>query len=77
MNGLSAEISQSQKKQTFISIITVISILGVTVGVTAMIIVLSVFSGFEKTLKEKIWAPRLTSLSSRPVNRAWIVMKRC
>ena len=45
---------KAKRKQTFISIITVISILGVTVGVTAMIIVLSVFSGFEKTLKEKI-----------------------
>jgi lipoprotein-releasing system permease protein len=45
---------KAKRKQTFISIITVISIVGVTVGVTAMIIVLSVFSGFEKTLKEKI-----------------------
>jgi lipoprotein-releasing system permease protein len=45
---------KAKRKQTFISIITVISIVGVTVGVTAMIIVLSVFSGFETTLKEKI-----------------------
>jgi lipoprotein-releasing system permease protein len=45
---------KAKRKQTFISIITVISIVGVTVGVTAMIIVLSVFSGFEKTLKDKI-----------------------
>ncbi len=45
---------KAKRKQTFISIITVISIVGVTVGVTAMIIVLAVFSGFEKTLKEKI-----------------------
>jgi lipoprotein-releasing system permease protein len=45
---------KAKRKQAFISIITVISIIGVAVGVTAMIIVLSVFSGFEKTLKEKI-----------------------
>jgi len=45
---------KAKRKQTFISIITVISIVGVTVGVSAMIIVLSVFSGFEKTLQEKI-----------------------
>jgi lipoprotein-releasing system permease protein len=45
---------KAKRKQTFISVITIISVVGVTVGVTAMIIVLSVFSGFEKTLKEKI-----------------------
>jgi len=45
---------KAKRKQAFISIITIISIIGVTVGVTAMIIVLSVFSGFENTLKEKI-----------------------
>jgi lipoprotein-releasing system permease protein len=45
---------KAKRKQTFISIITIISIVGVWLGVTAMIIVLSVFSGFEKTLQEKI-----------------------
>ena len=45
---------KAKRKQTFISIITVISIVGVWLGVTAMIIVLSVMSGFEKTIKEKI-----------------------
>jgi len=45
---------KAKRKQTFISIITVISIVGVWLGVMAMIIVLSVMSGFEKTIKEKI-----------------------
>jgi len=45
---------KAKRKQTFISIITVISIAGVTVGVMALIIVLAVMNGFEKTLKEKI-----------------------
>jgi len=45
---------KAKRKQTFISIITVISIVGVMVGVMALIIVLSVMSGFETTLKEKI-----------------------
>jgi lipoprotein-releasing system permease protein len=48
------EVSQGKRKQTFISIITVISIAGVMVGVMALIVVLAVMSGFEKTLKEKI-----------------------
>jgi lipoprotein-releasing system permease protein len=45
---------KAKRKQTFISIITLISIAGVAVGVMALIVVLSVMSGFEKTLKEKI-----------------------
>ena len=45
---------KAKRKQTFISIITVISIAGVMLGVMALIVVLSVMSGFEKTLKEKI-----------------------
>jgi lipoprotein-releasing system permease protein len=44
---------KAKRKQTFISIITVISIAGVTLGVMALIVVLAVMSGFEKNLKEK------------------------
>ena len=45
---------KAKRKQTFVSIITAISIAGVMVGVMALIIVLAVMNGFEKTLKEKI-----------------------
>jgi len=45
---------KAKRKQTFISIITFISIVGVVVGVMTLIVVLAVMSGFEKTLKEKI-----------------------
>jgi len=45
---------RAKRKQTFVSVITVISILGITVGVSALIIVLSVMGGFEDTLKDKI-----------------------
>jgi len=45
---------KAKRKQTFISIITIISIVGVTVGVMTLIVVLAVMSGFEKTLMEKI-----------------------
>jgi len=45
---------KAKRKQTFISIITVISIAGVMVGVMALIVVLSVMSGFQTTLREKI-----------------------
>lgn len=45
---------RSKKKEKFISLITFISIAGVALGVTALIIVISVMAGFEKDLKNKI-----------------------
>ena len=45
---------KSKRKNAFISLITFISIAGVTVGVMALIIVLAVMSGFEEDLKSKI-----------------------
>jgi lipoprotein-releasing system permease protein len=44
----------AKRKQAFISVITAISIMGVAVGVMAMIVVLAVMSGFEHDLREKI-----------------------
>ena len=44
----------AKRKEKFISIISMISILGVTVGVGALIIVISVMSGFDDDLKDKI-----------------------
>ncbi len=43
-----------KKKSGFISLITWISVLGVAVGVMALIVVLAVMSGFDRELKEKI-----------------------
>jgi lipoprotein-releasing system permease protein len=41
-------------KRTFVSVITLISILGVALGVAVLIIVISVMSGFDHDLREKI-----------------------
>jgi lipoprotein-releasing system permease protein len=41
-------------KRTFVSIITLISILGVALGVAVLIIVISVMSGFDHDLRQKI-----------------------
>src|SRR5882672_8339336 len=43
-----------QPKRTFVSIITLISIVGVALGVAVLIIVISVMSGFDHDLRGKI-----------------------
>ena len=41
-------------KRTFVSVITLISIIGVMLGVAVLIIVISVMSGFDREMREKI-----------------------
>ena len=41
-------------KRTFVSMITLISILGVTLGVTVLILVISVMTGFDRELRRKV-----------------------
>jgi len=45
---------KAKRKQAFISIITIISVIGVMVGVMALIVVLSVMNGFHEDLKSKM-----------------------
>lgn len=45
---------KAKRKQTFISIITFISMAGVMVGVMALIVVLAVMTGFQEDLRDKI-----------------------
>lgn len=65
----------AKKRSSVVSIITLISITGVALGVTALIVVLSVMGGFKKDLKEKILgtkahivvqAPKGTPLEDSP-----------
>src|SRR3954449_2035899 len=41
-------------KRTFVSVITLISVVGVMLGVAVLIIVISVMSGFDHELRDKI-----------------------
>lgn len=51
---ISRKFLKSRKDSGFLNIISVISILGITIGVATLIIALSVLRGFEKTIQEKI-----------------------
>ena len=64
-------------KRTFVSIITLISIVGVALGVAVLIIVISVMSGFDQDLRGKIlgYKSHLTITRWDPVNQISSPMK--
>lgn len=45
---------QARRRETFISLITVISILGVMIGVMTLNVVMAVMTGFEETLRDRL-----------------------
>jgi len=51
---ISLRYLRAKRKQVFVSVISLISILGILLGVAALIIVLAVMNGFESDMKEKI-----------------------
>jgi len=51
---ISLRYLKAKRKQIFISLITILSMAGVGLGVMALVVVLSVMSGFEEDLKTKI-----------------------
>src|SRR6185295_20373361 len=46
--------TRAKRRNHFISFISLISILGISLGITVLITVLSVMNGFEKELRERI-----------------------
>jgi lipoprotein-releasing system permease protein len=63
-------------KRTFVSIITLISIVGVALGVAVLIVVISVMTGFDHDLREKIlgFNPHLTISQIDPSTQAGTTM---
>src|SRR5207249_11368227 len=45
---------RARRQETFISLITVISILGVMIGVMTLNVVMAVMTGFEETLRDRL-----------------------
>jgi lipoprotein-releasing system permease protein len=64
-------------KRTFVSVITLISIVGVALGVAVLIIVTSVMSGFDHDLRDKIlgFNAHLTVVRYDEVNQTPLLMK--
>ncbi len=64
-------------KRTFVSVITLISILGVALGVAVLIIVISVMSGFDHELRDKIlgFKPHLTVVQWDEANQCAELVK--
>ncbi len=44
----------TKRKEKFISLISVISVLGIAIGVMALIVVIGVMTGFDRDLRDKI-----------------------
>src|ERR1700758_4918353 len=63
-------------KRTFVSIITLISIVGVALGVAVLIIVISVMTGFDHDMREKIigFDPHITIMKTDPATGATTTM---
>ena len=45
---------RARRRETFISLITVISILGVMIGVMTLNVVMAVMTGFEEVLRDRL-----------------------
>src|SRR5213079_2704271 len=63
-------------KRTFLSIITLISVIGVMLGVTVLILVISVMTGFDRELRQKVIDFDAHILvSTEDVLRDWRILK--
>lgn len=71
----------AQRKQAIIYVISLISILGVIVGVAALVVVLALMTGFQDQIQEKIFGANahltiFSGLSGRPIEDAPAVLAR-
>src|SRR5437867_1243488 len=71
----------AQRKQAIIFIISLISVLGVIVGVAALVVVLALMTGFQDQIQEKIFGANahltvFSGLSGRPLDNVSSVLAR-
>jgi len=63
---ISARYLLSRENKTLVSLITIISVLGIAVGVTALVVVISVIDGFDRVLVERTMGV-FSHLQVRPI----------
>src|SRR5204863_6218328 len=70
---LSLALRYLRPKRTFVSVITIISILGVMLGVAVLMIVIAVMSGFDREWRERILSfnAHLRVLTSNGIMENW------
>jgi len=76
---ISLRYLKAKRKQTFISVISFISISGVAIGVMALIIVLGVMTGFSDDLRKKILGTKshlVISQYGAGITNYWEIMKK-
>ena len=66
----------ARRKQAFISVISLISTLGVAVGVTALIIALALMTGLQGELRDRILGSARTSTCGSATALAWTIARR-
>ena len=78
---IAARYLLAQRKQAIIYVISLISVLGVIVGVAALVVVLALMTGFQDQIQDKIFGANahltvFSSSSGRPLDDAPAVLRR-
>jgi lipoprotein-releasing system permease protein len=60
---------RGRRRETFISLITVISILGVMIGVMTLVVVMAVMTGFEEVLRDRLLGINAHVILTKPGDR--------
>ncbi|QTS83924.1 lipoprotein-releasing ABC transporter permease subunit [Coxiella endosymbiont of Amblyomma nuttalli] len=65
--------TRAKRRNHFISFISLVSILGITLGVAVLITVLSVMNGFDYQIRTQFFeiAPSVTVITNKDINQSW------
>ena len=60
--------TRAKRRNHFISFISVVSMIGIALGITVLITVLSVMNGFDKEIRERVFSMLFMKMSLRPTH---------
>lgn len=65
--------TRARQRNRFISFISLASIIGIALGITVLITVLSVINGFDEQIRERFFAiaPQITVTSNQDISQSW------